>query len=151
VPQGFNAAVAVRASCGTQFFAVGPDNIGPATLHRIGSVSKTYVGALMLTLANGGALSLDDRVSRWLLGVPNGDVITIRQLLTHRSGLFNYTTDPRVPGNQRRWLPEELLAILAQHAPDFAPGAKYAYSNSNFLVAGLIAEAATGERLSDLI
>jgi D-alanyl-D-alanine carboxypeptidase len=146
-----NCAVAVRTACGTRFFSAGPANIGPETVHRIGSISKTYVGALMLMLENDGLLHLDDKVARWVDGVPNGSRITIRQLLTHRSGLFNPTNDPQVYASNRTWRPEEILAIVQQHAPLFAPGAQFSYSNANFLVAGLIAQAATGQRLSTLI
>jgi D-alanyl-D-alanine carboxypeptidase len=148
-----NRAVAVTTRCGTRFFTAGPANLGPHDVHRLGSISKTYLAALMLTLDESGVLHLDDPVARWVDGVPNGATITIRHLLTHRSGLPSPTDDPEVwpVTTPRTWTPRELLAVVARHPPLFAPGARFAYSNGGFLVAGMVAEAATGKPLRALI
>jgi D-alanyl-D-alanine carboxypeptidase len=149
VPSGVDGAALVKTACGSRFFGAG--RVDGDTLQRIGSVSKTYVGALMLKLVNDGRVRLEDPVARWVPGVPNGDQITLLHVLSHRSGLFDHTGDPNVVLGPRSWQPAELLAIVQQHPPSFAPGAQYQYCNANFLVAGLVAEAATGERLSALI
>jgi D-alanyl-D-alanine carboxypeptidase len=118
---------------------------------RIGSVTKSFVATVVLELVGERKLSLSDSVERWLPGlVPNGRKITLRLLLSHRSGLFNYTDDPRVikpylSGNfDYVWTPRRLVALSTSHKPLFAPGAKFSYSNTNYLLLGLIVEAATG-------
>ena len=100
----------MKAACGIRFFSSGPAKVGPKSLHRVGSVTKTFTAAVVLTLARDGALSIDDKVSRWVGGVPSGDVITIRDLLRHTSGLFDYTTDNEffsLVTATRRWAPAE--------------------------------------------
>ncbi len=148
-----NAVAAVKTACGVRFFSSDPTNIGPHALHRIGSVTKTYVGSLILTLEKEGVLHLEDTVSKWVAGVPNGDAITIRQLLRHQSGLFDVTSDAEVwpVTTPRTWTPEELLAVASRHPPDFSPGTKWEYSNTNYVVAGLVAEAATGTPIVQLL
>jgi D-alanyl-D-alanine carboxypeptidase len=118
---------------------------------RIGSVTKSFVATVVLQLVGEGKLSLDDSIERWRPGlVPNGEQITIRQLLSHRSGLYDYLNDARVlkpylSGNFGYvWTPPKLVAVATEHPPLFKPGAKYSYSNTNYIVLGLIVEAATG-------
>jgi D-alanyl-D-alanine carboxypeptidase len=121
---------------------------------RIGSVTKTFTATVVLQLAGEGRLGLDDTVERWLPGlVPGGERITVRELLNHTSGLFNYTEDERVlegmlSDRLRAWSPRELVAIAAAHPPAFAPGTRWAYSNTGYIVLGLIAEAADGRPLA---
>jgi D-alanyl-D-alanine carboxypeptidase len=117
---------------------------------RIGSVTKSFVAAVVLQLVGEGKLSLDDSVEHWLPGlVPNGGKITLRELLSHRSGLFNYTDDPRLlkpylNGNLGYvWTPRRLVALSTSHKPLFAPGTRFSYSNTNYILLGLIIEAAT--------
>jgi len=117
---------------------------------RIASITKTFVATVVLQLVAEGKLRLDDPVGRWLPRVvPNGGAITIRELLDHTSGLFNYfgdTTFVRAviarPG--RIWPPRRLVAIAASHPPLFPPGAGWSYSNTNYIVLGLVVEAVTG-------
>jgi D-alanyl-D-alanine carboxypeptidase len=121
---------------------------------RIGSLTKTFTATVVLQLAGEGRLSLDDTVERWLPGlVPDGEQITVRHLLNHTSGLFNYTEDEQVlegmlSDRRRAWSPRELVAIAAAHPPAFAPGTRWAYSNTGYIVLGLIAEAADGRPLA---
>jgi D-alanyl-D-alanine carboxypeptidase len=123
---------------------------------RIGSVTKTFVAAVVLQLAGEGRLSLDDTVERWLPGlVPNGGAITLRQLLHHTSGVFDYLDD----GDQRvlkpylggdlayTWSARDLVRVAAKHPPHFAPGAGWSYSNTGFVLLGLVVEAVTGDTL----
>ena len=118
---------------------------------RVGSITKSFIATVVLQLVGEGKLSLDDTVDRWLPGViPNGKTITLRQLLGHRSGLYDYLSDPRVlkpylAGNfGYTWTPPQLIAVSAAHKPLFAPGTEYPYSNTNYILLGLIVEKATG-------
>ena len=115
---------------------------------RIGSVTKSFLATVVLQLVGEGRLSLDDNLERWLPGlVPGGERITVRQLLNHTSGLYNYTDD--LPEPPRRFRPRELVAIATGHKPLFAPGTEFSYSNTNYILAGLLVERATGQPLAD--
>jgi D-alanyl-D-alanine carboxypeptidase len=122
--------------------------------YRIGSVAKTFVATVVLQLVREGKLSLDDNVEHWLPGlVPNGKNITIRHLLGHRSGLYDFTQDPRVTKPYFRgdfayyWPPRKLVQISVQHKPTTVPGAAFLYSATDYVLAGLIVQAATGDSL----
>jgi D-alanyl-D-alanine carboxypeptidase len=126
----------------------------PGLRYKIGSVNKTFVATVVLQLVGEQRLRLGDSVERWLPGlVPGGDHITIRQLLQHTSGLFDYTEDPRVfePYQQGDldfvWRPGQLVAIATEHPPLFAPGTSWSYSNTGYVLLGLIIEQATGSSL----
>jgi D-alanyl-D-alanine carboxypeptidase len=117
---------------------------------RIGSVTKTWTGTVILQLVDEGRLALTDPVSQYVAGVPNGDRITIEQLLTMHSGLANYTTDPVLneamdTTPERVWEPEELLAMGLSQAPSFPPGEQFEYSNTNTVLLGVIIEQLTGQ------
>jgi D-alanyl-D-alanine carboxypeptidase len=122
--------------------------------YRIASVTKAYIAVVVLQLEAEGRLDIDDPVERWLPGlVPNGGAITLRELLNHTSGIFNYTDDQAFiqrliadPG--RTWMPSELLAVGLSHTPFFAPGANWGYSNTNYILLGLVVEAVTGQPLA---
>jgi len=124
---------------------------------RMGSNTKTMVATVVLQLVAEHRLQLTDPVEKLLPGlVPNGSAITLRMLLNHTSGLFNYTNDPEVftsfiGQDNRAWTPRELLAAAVRHDPLFAPGTSYTYSNTNYIALGLIAEKTTGHALGDLI
>jgi D-alanyl-D-alanine carboxypeptidase len=116
---------------------------------RIGSNTKTMTGTVILQLVDEGELALDDPVSDHLPDVPNGDNITITQLLDMRSGLHNYselTSFNRVLDEdpQKVWRPEELAAIGLAEEPYFAPGDGFHYSNTNTVLLGMIIEEITG-------
>lgn len=125
---------------------------------RIGSTTKTFVATVVLQLVAEGRVKLDDPIEKYLPGtVPNGQNITVRQILDHTSGLFSYTSDPELgltsPEKIREWAEtgrgttyrtEDLLAIAFRHAPNFAPGTDWSYSNTNYTVAGLLIEKVTG-------
>jgi D-alanyl-D-alanine carboxypeptidase len=118
---------------------------------RIGSITKSYTAALVMRLVAEGRIALDAPVSRYLPGlVPDGGRITIRELLSHTSGLFNFTEDdrffaPYLAGHLRRvWTPRQLVALAVAHPPLFPPGARYSYSNTNFVLLGLVLERVGG-------
>jgi D-alanyl-D-alanine carboxypeptidase len=124
---------------------------------RMGSNTKTFVAVVILQLVEQGALGLDDTVERWLPGVVaghgnDGTRITIRQLLQHTSGIFNYTQDLLATFALQDYLamrfehiaPEALVAVAMAHEPNFAPGAGWSYSNTNYVLAGMIIKKVTG-------
>lgn len=118
---------------------------------RIGSITKTFVAALVLLLVEDGALRLDDTVARWLPGlVPAGRTITVRDLLSHTAGLFDFVEDDRVlRDHERHWTPRELVAIAVAHPPEQLPSeGRFSYSSTNYLVLGLIVEKAGGSPLA---
>jgi D-alanyl-D-alanine carboxypeptidase len=124
---------------------------------RIGSLTKTFVAAVILQLAAERKLLLDDTVERWLPGlVPNGRRITVRQLLNMTSGLFDYLVDgdktvekPYRKGNFTYvWKPRRLVEIAVSHEPKFAPGTAWSYCNTCYVLLGLIIEEASDHPLA---
>jgi D-alanyl-D-alanine carboxypeptidase len=127
----------------------------PGDRFRIGSVTKSFVATVVLQLAGEQKLRLDDTVAQLLPGkLRGGTGITVRQLLQQTSGLPDYLGDPRIfrpylQGNARyAWTPSRLLAIANSHDPRFPPGSRWEYSNTNYLVLGLIVEAVTRNTLA---
>ena len=154
------AVVLVRTPTGDVVATVGTTELGMETApeadthFRIASNTKTMTAALTVLLAQDGKLSFDDPVSKYVADVPNGENITVAQLLTMRSGLFGYTADPALadvmdsdPG--KAWTPREVLDIAFTHPPQFAPDTEYEYSNTNYALLGLIAEKVGGKPLSE--
>lgn len=127
----------------------------PDHAFRVGSITKTFVATVVLQLAAEGGLGLDDSVEQWLPGlVPNGRAITLRQLLNHTSGIYNYTEDEAlfrslVRDPLRVLTPEELVAVATRHGPRFAPGTDWSYSNTGYIVLGLVIEKATASPLEE--
>lgn len=124
---------------------------------EVGSNTKTFMSALTLQLVARDELSLDDTVEKILPDVvPNGDRITVRMLLQHTSGLFNYTEDEKffkevLADPQREWTPRELVDTATAHKPNFAPGASWSYSNTNYILIGMILQEVTGHSPADLL
>ncbi|MEU8794731.1 serine hydrolase domain-containing protein [Streptomyces sp. NPDC048643] len=128
--------------------------------YRVGSITKTFVSTVLLQLEAEGRLSLDDTVDHWLPGVVRGNgndgrKITLRRLLNHTSGIFDYTTDDDfvrtyfakdgfVRHRYDTATPEHLVAIAMAHEPNFAPGASWSYSNTNYILAGMVIRKVTG-------
>ena len=126
---------------------------GADTYFRIASNTKTMTAALIMLLAQEGKLSLDDVVSRYIADVPNGDKITIGQLLEMRSGLYNYTNDPKLSADMDRdpakvWPPQEMLALAFAHPLNAEPDQEYEYNNTNYVLLGLIVEKVDGKSLA---
>jgi D-alanyl-D-alanine carboxypeptidase len=120
---------------------------------RAGSVTKTFVATTVLQLVAEHKVRLDAPIECYLPHlVPNGRNITIRELLSHRSGLYDYG-DSLWPGGLSElyktrfypWLPQDLLAEAFRHAPYFAPGSAGHYSNTNYIVLGMLIERVTGK------
>ena len=120
--------------------------------YKVASLTKTYTATVVLQLVGEGTLRLDDSIDRWLPRlVPNGRNITIRQLLHHVSGLSDFESDPRylapyLAGDLGHyWSPRALVKLAVSHPPLFPPGhtSHTSYSNTNYVLLGLIVEAAT--------
>jgi D-alanyl-D-alanine carboxypeptidase len=111
---------------------------------RIGSNTKSMISAVIVQLAQEGALNLDDPVAKYIPGVPNGDNITLDLMMKNRSGLANYLQSPKIAkafdaNPSKIWTPEELLSLSFEQQQS-APNEKFDYSNTNFVLLGLIAE-----------
>ncbi len=147
VAAGAPGAVAfVRTPTGIRSASAGFASLQPrarmqaADRYRIASVTKPFVATVVLQIVSEGRLGLDDSVEHRLPGlVPNGAAITIRELLNHTSGLFNYTDDEvwqsailLDPG--RQWSPRKLVGVAVSHPLYFAPGTNWAYSNTNYVL-----------------
>jgi D-alanyl-D-alanine carboxypeptidase len=110
---------------------------------RIGSVTKTFTGALLMQLVGEGRLSLDDTIDKYVGGVPNGATITLRQLADMTSGVASYTANSAFTAAlfahpRRRWTPREVLDLGLAVSPDFPPGTAFEYSNTNFILLGMV-------------
>ncbi|MEE6309047.1 serine hydrolase domain-containing protein [Plantactinospora veratri] len=121
---------------------------------RAGSITKTFLATVVLQLVDEGELRLDDPVRAWLPGaVPDDHPGTVRQLLNHTSGLYDYLRTLPLPPNPefgqnrwRSWDPAELVARALVHPPTFEPpGSAFGYSNTGYLLLGQIVEAVTGQ------
>lgn len=125
---------------------------GTDTNYRLASVSKQFTAASILLLAQDGRLSLDDPVRRWLPELPpSTGAVTLRHLLTHTGGLVDY--EDLMPADRQDQLSDaDVLALLA-HADRtlFAPGTRYRYSNSGYVLLGLVVERASGQAFADVL
>jgi D-alanyl-D-alanine carboxypeptidase len=153
------AVVLLRTQQGTFRATTGTTELGttksPTTgdHFRIASNTKTMTSALIVLLAQDGKLRLSDPVSAYVPGVPNGEHITIAELLKMRSGLYNYTNAPELAAAldanpEKARTPQEMLDIAFRRPPNFAPDASYEYSNTNYALLGLVAEKAGGRPLA---
>jgi D-alanyl-D-alanine carboxypeptidase len=148
------AVLAVRnVACGARTLVSGPSKADAKSLHRVGSVTKTFTAAVILSLVKDGVLGLDDKLSKWVPNVTGGDGITLRQLLDHQSGLFNYTDDTAFEKTAPTtvYTPRQLVDVSLRNPVYFAPGTSWHYSNTNFILLGMVAEAAGQAKLGVLI
>ncbi|MGA6155182.1 serine hydrolase domain-containing protein [Stenotrophomonas sp. NPDC087984] len=168
VRDGFPGAVAYarrgddewRTAAGVADRATG-ERARPEQRFRIASNTKAFVSTVLLQLEGEGRLSLDDSVEKWLPGVVQGNgndgkAITIRQLLNHTSGIYDPTTEasffaPYLEDGDRDHVitPREVITRSVRHRPEFAPGKGWSYSNTNYLLAGLVIEAVTHRSAPD--
>ena len=150
-------------------FAIGPaivngnDSlpVSPTTLFQIGSLTKSFTASLILKLEADGVLSINDEIGKWLPQIPVAwKKITIKQLLNHTSGIEDYShtmeffKEIPLQKMQKQWQPSELLKFVDTKPLKFNPGEGYFYSNTNYLMAGMVVEMAAatqGKSYSDLI
>ncbi len=160
----------IRNGDSTDYVHAGVGNVStktdadPKAKFRIGSNTKVFTATVLLQLEGEGKLSLDDSVAKWLPDAVNangydGSKITIRELLNHTSSLPDYFTDLGVQSDyflntdpDKAWAPQQLVNIaLRQHAPQSAPGEKFGYANTNYVLAGMVIKAVTGNEPRDEI
>jgi D-alanyl-D-alanine carboxypeptidase len=134
----------------------------PSQLMMAGSTGKTFFAALALQLIEAGQLDLNAPVAKylgdraWFPRLPNAKDITVRHLMTHTSGLVRYEMNPRFTADLRAqpdkvWAPEEEVAYLLDATPPFAAGQGWDYSDTNYIVLGMILEKLTGTQAYDEI
>ncbi|MDQ3020336.1 MAG: beta-lactamase family protein [Bacteroidota bacterium] len=119
---------------------------------RIGSVTKTFTGTVLLQLVDEGKLTLQDKLSNFFPNYPNAQNITIEEVGNMRSGIYNYSEDETfqdemLKNMSKAFTPQELISISEKHAAYFAPDSGFHYSNTNFILLGLIIEKLTGNSL----
>jgi D-alanyl-D-alanine carboxypeptidase len=120
------------------------DPLTAASRFRIGSITKVFTAAMVFQLVDEGELKLTDTLDTFYPQVPNARTITVAHLLAHRSGVPNVRRD----GQNVNTLPlgkDEMIALITKAKPDFEPDTKFRYSNSGYLLLGLIIEKATGK------
>lgn len=155
------ALVLLRTPQGEFVFGIGTSELGVETppradMHyRIASNTKTMTAATILLLAQEKKVALEDAISKYVAGVPNGEKMTLAHLLSMRSGLYNYTSAPELAKEldahpTRAWKPAECLAIAFSRPVNFAPGAAYEYCNTNYALLGLVAEKVEGRGLEEI-
>ena len=120
---------------------------------RIGSITKTFTATIILQLADEGLLSLDDTLDKYVTGIPQAGKITVRQLCNNTSGLANYGKSKEVISSiekepHRVWRPRELVDMAISMGRHLPPGEGWHYSNTNFILLGIIIEKVTGSRLA---
>jgi D-alanyl-D-alanine carboxypeptidase len=119
----------------------------PATIYEIGSNTKQFTSAAIMRLAEQHKLSIDDEVSKFLPQIPlHGNRVTIRQLLTHTSGIHSYT---EVEAWRAHWAedltPDSIMGFVAKDTFDFAPGTRFKYDNSGYILLGMVIEKVSGK------
>ncbi|MEU7896111.1 serine hydrolase domain-containing protein [Nonomuraea sp. NPDC049152] len=125
----------------------------PQHRFRVGSTTKTFVATVMLQLVAERKVSLDDTVEKWLPGLVRGNghdgaAITVRHLLNHTSGIFDYLRDQEAVNRHDNPTPEQLVRVAMSHPATFQPGASWEYSQTNYVLAGMVIERATGSTLA---
>lgn len=122
---------------------------------QVGSVTKPFVAVVVMQLVEEGALTLDDDVSDHLPGIAVAEGVTVGQLLDHSSGIPEYVTPSLlldVLGEPaREWTAQDVVDLVADEDRTFSPGSRQSYSNTNFVLAGLVIEAVTGRTVAEEI
>jgi len=128
------------------------------TRFRVASLTKTFVAMTVMQLVEEGKITLDDSIEQWFPGmIPNGENINIRQVVNHSSGLYNFY---EVPSDwffdflflrQDTWDTLDLIELAVEEGPTFPPGAGWHYSNTNYVLLGMLIEEVTGNKWEDEI
>jgi CubicO group peptidase (beta-lactamase class C family) len=126
--------------------------VTPQTIFRIASITKQFTAAAILKLQEERKLSINDKLSKFIPDFPRGDEVTLRHLLTHTSGIHNYTDDrdflKRVA---KPTTTEAVIGMIKNYPYDFDPGAKWNYSNSGYMLLSYIVEQVSGQRYEDFL
>ncbi len=122
------------------------------TKFRIGSITKQFTASAILKLAEGGKLSVQDKLSKFIPDYPRGDEVTVHHLLTHTSGIHSYTSKPefleKVTESAK---PEDHIKSFKDDPYDFNPGQKWSYNNSGYFLLGYIIEKVSGQSYGDYL
>lgn len=134
----------------------GSEKITPNTLFQAGSITKSFTSMILLQLEDQGKIDLDDSISKYLPQYSKWRNITIRQLLNHTSGIFDYTKTARfhrirTETPKAGMTPEQLIEMASMYHPYFPPGQGWKYSNTNYVLAGLIIEQVTQQSIDNII
>ncbi len=122
------------------------------TKYRIGSISKTFTATLIFMALEEGLINLEDPLSKYIPKIENGDIITISDLLNHRSGIFNFTSHPKyMTYNTENKSRKEMLEIISEYKSVFPPGSQAFYSNSNYVLLTYILEDLYHKSFADLL
>lgn len=124
------------------------------TLFEIGSITKQFTAAAIIQLQEAGKLQLDDPLARYLPDAPHASEVTLRQLLTHSSGLHEYFDGPEQEVDDLVTRPitfDQLIARIAKQPLDFEPGTRWSYSNTGYALLGKVIETVSGERYRDYL
>lgn len=155
------AIMAVRTPQGTWIATIGDEDWDKTTPmaadvnQRIGSLTKTFTATAILQLAEQGELSLDDPIDKYVPGMPNGDA-TLYELTAMRSGIPSYTFDESFQNTlfsnpDQPWTPQQLVDLVKGDEPMFAPGTMMFYSNTNYVLMGMVIEQVTGKPIQDVL
>lgn len=117
------------------------------SIYQIGSVTKQFTSAIIMKLQEQGKLNVNDKLSKYFPDLRFGDSITIHNLLTHSSGIYNYTNDGKFMNAEalKSQSHEKMISLFKDKKLDFLPGSKYSYSNSGYLLLGYIIEKVSGK------
>jgi len=120
---------------------------GPTTMYEIGSITKQFTSSAIMRLVEQGRIGIDDDLSKYLPQFPLHDHhVTIRELLNHTSGIHSYTSSPAWrPHGAEDLAPDSIVGFIAGDRFDFAPGTKWLYNNTGYVLLGMVIEKVTGE------
>lgn len=130
--------------------------VSEENVYKIGSVTKIFTATLVLKLTEEGYFDLEDTIDKWFPNVMNSETITVRSLLNHTSGIYNYTENiilqcKTVLNPRKVWTEQELYEYIIKGKPTFKPREEHRYSNSNYVLLGLICEKVTGKEYEELL
>jgi CubicO group peptidase (beta-lactamase class C family) len=124
----------------------------PSTVYRVGSITKQFTAAAVLKLVEAGKIGLNDAITKYLPQYPQWSAVTVRQLLTHTSGIPSYTSSPKWRGRLAEDLTPAQIVEIVEHDPfDFPPGTDWRYDNTGYVLLGMILERVTGTPYADLM
>ncbi len=127
------------------------DTNAPPRWFWFASVGKAFTAAVVLQLVEEGKLSLDDPLSRWFPDFPNAKAITLDHLLRHTGGIYSFQNDPKLRVQPGYHAPEELIGVARAHGNGFCPGEYWSYSNTGYVLLGLIVERVEGRPFHEVV
>lgn len=147
---------AMQTFCSGTTTLHGTTNVGKNSLFEIGSITKSYISAVILQLEAEGKLSLDDKVGKWFPQYSDWSNVTIKQLLNMTAGIYDYADDEQfvqqlTENHQRYWSMTEITNFAYSHNPNslFLPGQGWSYSNTQYTLIGMIIEMVTHKSVEE--